>query len=36
MTHNNFSFFWLKHNHPEHSYTNKTPDILLDTNPGRV
>ena len=33
-THNHFSFFWQQHNHPEYSYTNKTPDILLDINPG--
>jgi hypothetical protein len=35
MTHNHFSFFWQEHNHPEYSYTNKTKDILLDTNPGK-
>jgi hypothetical protein len=34
MTHNRFSFFWPQHNHPEYPYTNKTPDILLDINPG--
>jgi hypothetical protein len=34
MTHNRFSFFWQQHNHPEYPYTNKTPDILLDINPG--
>ena len=33
-THNRFSFFWQQHNHPEYPYTNKTPDILLDINPG--
>jgi hypothetical protein len=34
MTHNCFSFFWQQQNHPEYPYTNKTPDILLDINPG--
>jgi hypothetical protein len=34
MTHNCFSFFRQQHNHPEYSYTNKTPHILLDINPG--
>jgi hypothetical protein len=34
MTHNHFSFFWQQHNHPEYPYTNKSPDILLDINPG--
>ena len=34
MTHNHFSFFWQQHNHPEYPCTNKTPDILLDINPG--
>jgi hypothetical protein len=34
MTHNHFSFFWQQHNHPEYPNTNKTPDILLDINPG--
>jgi hypothetical protein len=33
MTHNHFSFFWQRHNHPEYPYTNKTPDILLDIYP---
>jgi hypothetical protein len=33
-THNRFSFFWQQHNHPEYPFTNKTPDILLDINPG--
>jgi hypothetical protein len=34
MTDNRFSFFWQQHNHPEYPYTNKTPDIPLDINPG--
>jgi hypothetical protein len=34
MTHNRFSSFWQQHNHPEYPYTNKTPEILLDINPG--
>jgi hypothetical protein len=34
MTQNCFSFFWQQHNHPEYAYTNSTPDILLDINPG--
>jgi hypothetical protein len=36
MTHNHFSFFWQQHNHPEYPCTNKTPDILLDINPGEL
>jgi hypothetical protein len=34
MAHNLFSLFWQQHNHPEYPYTNKTPDILHDINPG--
>jgi hypothetical protein len=35
MTHNHFSFVGQHCNNPEYPYTNKTPDILLDINPGK-
>jgi hypothetical protein len=34
MTQNHFSFFGQQCNNPGYPYTNKTPDILLNINPG--